>query len=82
MFGGLLSAKPEESIDETDSAPPADGDKEGKEGDVREHMVDILFSKGNLSGLQKQARQSFLIFLGIIVYNCIHGLKLSQHQYH
>ena len=58
VFGGLLSAKPEESIDETDSAPPADGDKEGKEGDVREHMVDILFSKGNLSGLQKQARLS------------------------
>lgn len=56
MFGGLLSAaKPEESIDETDSAPPAEGDKDGKEGDVREHMVGILFSKGNLSGLQKQA---------------------------
>ena len=65
MFGGLLSAKPEESIDETDSAPPANGLKEGKEGDVLEHMVDILFSKGNLSGLPKQARLSFLLFLGI-----------------
>jgi hypothetical protein len=55
VFGGLLSAKPEESIDETDSVPPAEGgEKEGKEGDVREHMVGILFSKGNLSGLQKQ----------------------------
>ena len=55
MFGGLLSAKPEESIDETDSAPQTEaGDKDGKEGDVREHMVDILFSKGNISGLQKQ----------------------------
>ena len=58
MFGGLLSAKPEESIDETDSAPPAEGgEKDGKEGDVREHMVGILFSKGNLSGLQKQVRE-------------------------
>ena len=56
MFGGLLGAKPEESIDETDAAAPVEGEKEGgKEGDVREHMVDILFSKGNLSGLQKQA---------------------------
>lgn len=57
VFGGLLSAKPEESSDETDSASPVEGgDKDGgKEGDVREHVVDILFSKGNLSGLQKQA---------------------------
>lgn len=57
VFGGLLSAKPEESRDETDSAAPVEGgDKDGgKEGDVREHVVDILFSKGNLSGLQKQA---------------------------
>ena len=55
MFGGLLGAKPEESTDETDSAAPVEGEKEGgKEGDVREHMVGILFSKGNLSGLQKQ----------------------------
>lgn len=60
MFGGLLSAKPEESIDETDSAPLVEGDKEGKEGDVREHMVGILFSKENLSGLQKQASWSYL----------------------
>ena len=53
-----MSAKPEESIDETDSAPPAEGgEKDGKEGDVREHMVGILFSKGNLSGLQKQVRE-------------------------
>ncbi len=49
-----MSAKPEESIDETDSTPQVEGDKDGKEGDVREHMVGILFSKGNLSGLQKQ----------------------------
>ena len=57
MFGGLLGAKPDESIDETDSAPPAEGDRDGKEGEVREHVVDILFSKGNLSGLQKQVSQ-------------------------
>lgn len=53
-----MSAKPEESTDETDSAPSVEsGDKEsGKEGDVRDHMVGILFTKGNLSGLQKQVR--------------------------
>ena len=55
VFGGLLSAKPKESVEEPDSAPLVEGEKDGeKEGDVREHVVDILFSKGNISGLQKQ----------------------------
>ena len=54
VFGRLLSSQPEEDRDETDSAEPADGEKEGKEDEVREHVVDILFSKGKLSGLQKQ----------------------------
>lgn len=53
-----MCAKPEVSIDETDAAAPAEaGDKEaGKEGGVRDRMVGILFTKGNLSGLQKQVR--------------------------
>jgi len=58
MFGGLLTAKTEVSIDETDGSSSTEvSDKDsGKEGDVREHMVGILFTKGNLSGLQKQVR--------------------------
>ena len=64
MFGGLLSAKPEVSIDETGSAPPANGDKEGKEGDVRLKPV----------WTTKTGKTKF-IFLGILVYNCIHDLK-------
>ena len=41
----------EEGQDETDSGASPEGEKEGE---VREHVVDILFSKNKLSGLQKQ----------------------------
>ena len=60
-----MSAKPEVSRDETDSAPSVEvGDKDGgKEGGVREHMVGILFTKGFLSGLQKQVSSLILIMI-------------------
>ena len=51
VFGGLLTALPSESSDDSGSGAPAEGEKEGE---VREHVVDILFSQGKLSGLQKQ----------------------------
>ncbi len=51
MFGGLLTQVPEEGRDETDSGTPAEGEKEEE---VREHVVDIFFSKNKLSNLQKQ----------------------------
>ena len=54
VFGRLLSTQPEEDRDESDSPEASDGDKEGKEDEVREHVVDILFSKGKISSLQKQ----------------------------
>ncbi len=50
----MLSTQPEEDRDESDSPEATDGDKEGKEDEVREHVVDILFSKGKISSLQKQ----------------------------
>ena len=51
MFGGLLTQQPGESVDETDSASPEEGEKEEE---VREQMADIFFGKSKLSGLQKQ----------------------------
>ena len=59
VFGGLLTAKPEEGgQDETDSPATPEGEKEaGKaEDEVREHVVDFLSCQGKLSGLQKQVR--------------------------
>ena len=66
VFGRLLSSLPEEDRDETDSAEPAEGDKEGKEDEVRDHVVDILFSKGKLSNLQKQVSQCPLVKRSIV----------------
>lgn len=57
VFGGLLTAKPdEEGQDETDSPAPPEGEKESAkpEDEVREHVVDFLSCQGKLSGLQKQ----------------------------
>lgn len=51
VFGGLLTQQPGESVDETDSVSPEEGEKEEE---VREQMVDIFFGKSKLSGLQKQ----------------------------
>lgn len=45
VFGGLLTQRPEEEVDS--------GEGE-KEDEVREHMMDILFTKNKLSSLQKQ----------------------------
>ena len=63
VFGGLLMLQPEEGREETDSGAPAEGEKEDE---VREHVVDILFSKNKLSSLQKQVgnneRQLFCFF--------------------
>ena len=55
VFGGLLMSPAEEGEDETDAGASPEGEKEGE---VREHAVDILFSKDKLSGLQKQVRIS------------------------
>ena len=56
MFGGLLPKKQleDEGIDETDSGPLKEGEKEEE---VREHMADILLAKNKLSSLQKQVRE-------------------------
>lgn len=54
VFGRLLSTVPNEDLDETDSPDAGDADKEGKEDEVREHVVDILFNKGKISSIQKQ----------------------------
>ena len=54
VFGGLLIKLGEDSEEETDSVAPKEGEKEGE---VREHMADILLAKNKLSSLQKQVRR-------------------------
>ena len=65
VFGGLLMSPAEEGQDETDSGASPEGEKEGE---VREHVVDILFSKNKLSGLQKQVNH-YVTHVALIVWN-------------
>lgn len=58
----MLSTSPEEDHDEADSPDAGDLDKEGKEDEVREHVVDILFNKDKISSIQKQVRSMIKIF--------------------
>ena len=51
---------PSEDQDEPDAGPSGEGEKEEE---VREHVVDILFSKNKLSSLQKQVSEVHLEIL-------------------
>ena len=54
--------QPEEGQEETDSGSPPEGEKEEE---VREHVVDIFFSKSKLSNLQKQVSEKLgLVAMG------------------
>ncbi len=72
VFGCLLSTPPNEDLDEGDSPEAGDVAKEGKEDEVREHVVDILFSKGKISSIQKQVQCGLgaLSYCAVSVRNC------------